>query len=568
MKFTKHIRGFLGATVILLATANTSFAENSIVILPWKYNGPPESSYISGAMSDMFFSRIASVEGLSATKGAKEASTINDALKAVGTGADYVFFGSLSSLGSNISIDGQLVWIKSKTAIPFSVSGSGVDSLVGLADSLAGQVSSSIRGDVAPLSMSDKGEAEVTYNGRFNNQVAVVQVAPKEKEIETKPVGVSPTVTPIGTTTKAPPVSIFIAGATGATAPQTSGGVIQKPKSSGAKKDFIFKSPLKKEFMKSIATADLNGDGQKEIITISSRKIYIDSYSDGKLVRQKEIKEPRGTNHLSISVMPVDGDTKEVVHIASLLKGRPSSKVLAYLDGEYKITNKNIKYITAVLNLSGTPALIGQKYKHGRGFFSSYHILDDSFNSVGELDLPKGLTILALKIADFTGDGLEDIVALDSNDYLRLYEKQGTALVETWKSSDKFGGSLDKVNFIKSGANLKQADSVAFSNGFKLYDLDGDSQPEIVSRANEATGFFGQFAKEKRRYTNGKVVSLSFDGAQMTTNWETKVMQGYIADFTITDIDQDGREDILLLLLPKGKAGTKAQSQIIAYRLL
>lgn len=425
-----YIRSFIGALVILLAMTNTSFAENSIVILPWKYNGPPESSYISGAMSDMFFSRVASVKGLSATKGAKQVSTINDAIKAVGTGADYVFFGSLSSLGTNISIDGQLVWIKSKTAIPFSVSGSGVDSLVGLADSLASQVSSAIRGEVAPLSLGDKGEAEVTYNGKFENQVEIVQVAPSVGEIKTDPIGVSPTVVPIGTTTKAP-VSIF---ATGATAQKVfDGSVMQNTKTSVAKKDFIFKSPVKKEFMKSITTADLNGDGKKEIITISSRNIYIDSYSDGKLVRQKEIKEPKGTNHLALSVMQVEGTAREVVIIAALLKSKPSSKVLGYLDGEYKIINKDIKYITAVLNLSGTPAIVGQKYKHGRGFLNSYHILDDSFNSLGELDLPKGLTVLGLQIADFTGDGLEDIVALDSGDRIRLFEKQGAELVETWK---------------------------------------------------------------------------------------------------------------------------------------
>ncbi len=555
----------MAIALFIMTTGTAHSAGKTIVIMPWKYNGPPGSSYIAGAMNDMFFSRLASVEGLSAVKGSKQVSTTDGAIKALGkTKADYIFFGSLSSLGQNISLDGHLVWVKGKSSVPFSISGRGVDSLVGMADNLTNDISSAIRGTATSLPGGAGGVAEPTYSGQFNNKIEIVDVSKKE-ETKTPEAGTQ-VVTPIS------PAEITPVPTPAPKQVQKSSGFAVRAKSGGGgvRKDFIFKSQLQKDFIKSILTADLNGDGIKEIITISERKIYIDNYTDGKLKRVAEIKGPKGTNHITLSAIGTQNSTAGAVFIASLLKGKASSKVLTYEGGEYKITAQGIRYITRVLTLAGKLTLVGQEYKHGQGLLNKYHILGDNFEPIGKLDLPKGINILGLQIADFTGDGSEDIAALDSSDHIKLFEKieaGSDGLTETWQSSTKFGGSLDRVDYVKSAGSLKSADSQLFSSGFKAYDSDGDGILEIISRANIAGGFFGQYSKIKRRYTSGTVKSMVFDGAQMTDNWETKVMQGYIADFVVVDIDQDGRKDILLVVVPKGKPGRKAKSHIIAYRL-
>ena len=560
---------FVGLT--LTPSGDAFGAEKTIIIAPLKYNGPPDSQYIKGAMDDMILSRVASGP-LDAKKAKSSVATVKDALATAGK-ADYVFFGSISMLGSTISLDGQLVNVKDGSTVPLYVTEKGTDSLVVMADKIAKDINDSVRG-VRLGTEEANASVEPTYNGKFQNTAEVIEVKKEDKIEEAKTPSILATAPK--TEEKIQP-SAEVTPDKLPTAPIIGGdsqsGVAVKVEKQESRGDFMFKLEKKKEFFTAIASADMDRDGVSEIIVTSQDKIYIYKYEDGTLKEVKSIKEKSSSDHLSISVLhDSDGYAKEV-HIASLTNKSAASKILEFVDGDYKVTVRGIDYITKVVTSGGSEVLLGQQYRKNGGFVNKYVALKrdgDKVEESGEVELPKGYNLLALQIADFTGDRSDDITALNDQGYLMLFQRGPEGIEKTYEGSDRFGGSLHKSEFIRIGsvASARGDDFVAFDSGFKVYDTNGDGRPEIITRANEvAGGLLGAMLKRKRKFSSSTVLSMSYDGVNLTKDWQTKEMQGYISDFIIEDIDGDGKKDIIILSVPEGKLSRKTKSQIIGYRL-
>ncbi|MDO9514876.1 MAG: hypothetical protein Q7J01_02075, partial [Syntrophales bacterium] len=53
-------------------------------------------------------------------------------------------------------------------------------------------------------------------------------------------------------------------------------------------------------------------------------------------------------------------------------------------------------------------------------------------------------------------------------------------------------------------------------------------------------------------------------GLGMAENWRTKKIQGYVADYQIKDIDNDGKDEVVLAV---GLGTSLTRSAIVAYDL-
>ena len=122
----EHIKKFLVLVLIipLLFTAAGSAAETAkkVAILPFEINAPEDLSYLREGIMDMLASRISwegKVEAIeeqqvkSALAG-REGAMNEAAAREVGTtlGADYVLFGSLTVFGDSVSIDAKMIALK------------------------------------------------------------------------------------------------------------------------------------------------------------------------------------------------------------------------------------------------------------------------------------------------------------------------------------------------------------------------------------------------------------------------------------------------------------------------
>ncbi len=77
----------------------------------------------------------------------------------------------------------------------------------------------------------------------------------------------------------------------------------------------------------------------------------------------------------------------------------------------------------------------------------------------------------------------------------------------------------------------------------------------------------GRVFKHLKLFTSSEIYNLEWDGMGMAENWRTKKINGYIADYCIKDIDNDGKPEIVLALVLSVGASLRDKSVIVVYKL-
>jgi hypothetical protein len=73
--------------------------------------------------------------------------------------------------------------------------------------------------------------------------------------------------------------------------------------------------------------------------------------------------------------------------------------------------------------------------------------------------------------------------------------------------------------------------------------------------------------KHLKLFTSSEIYNLEWDGMGMAENWRTKKINGYIADYCIKDIDNDGKPKLVLALVLSVGASLRDKSVIVVYEL-
>jgi hypothetical protein len=183
------------------------------------------------------------------------------------------------------------------------------------------------------------------------------------------------------------------------------------------------------------------------------------------------------------------------------------------------------------------------------------------------LPFKEDLCVLGLTLVDVDRDGVQEYLAFDLRDYIKLFNAQGGV---AWVSSERYGRTANY--FLKSfsrpiAPNEDAPDARTFVPPRLItVDLDGDGFEEIILSNNyEPLKLFPQ----SRIFSKSVLFSLSWDGTDFMENWRTREMKGYVSDFQIRDVDGDGKPELLIALVYK--RGTmdyfKTTATLIAFQL-
>jgi hypothetical protein len=100
--------------------------------------------------------------------------------------------------------------------------------------------------------------------------------------------------------------------------------------------------------------------------------------------------------------------------------------------------------------------------------------------------------------------------------------------------------------------------------------LEGEGIPKVIINRNEFLA--GSLFQRLRVYETGAIYNLIWDENMLTTNWKTREIKGYIADYQIRDVDNDGDEELVVATVApeedvSGLLSQKSRSNILFFKL-
>ena len=560
---------YLWISAIILLTATTLCAKDkyTVTLLPFSVHSAENIDYVKQGIEAMLASRLSASDKISITDknalqaelkktGAKEASISDVQTIGKNLNADYVVRGSITKIGNSISIDGKLVDIsQTKSDINLFAQAQNLD-------------------DVMPK-VNDFAQSVVQHILGTTTQAAPVPAA--------APTAGTPAVPAPATATMSRESQIIAGMKAGSKKGGTLTSVINAEFINAIepfnRKEFWMSQKIPTEF-KGMDIGDVNNDGSNEILVIDKNAVYIYRKTENELTLLEKIKGKSYDNYLAVDVADINKNGVKEIIVTSLNDTLLDSFVLEFKDGKYAVIASDIRWFLRVIDTSsGAPLLLGQDYGSNKPFDTQIYEMvwkDGKYVSGEKMKIPMGLSIYGLNIDDLGIGSEEKIFALDELDYLYIIEKTNKSLGRLtsfgftteeliWKSDDVYGGSN---NYLEN-LDKKNPDDKSKSGYVNLrilsYDTNKDGKKELIIVRNLSS--VGRIFKNFKLFTSSEIYNLQWDGMGMAENWRTKKINGYVADYCLKDVDNDGQPEIVLALDLNVGASIKAKSVIVIYEL-
>jgi len=322
---------------------------------------------------------------------------------------------------------------------------------------------------------------------------------------------------------------------------------------------------------KGLDIGDVDGDKQNELVMMDKNNLYIFKYDGEKLRLFKKEEYGIGHNFLTLDVADVNRNGYCEIIVTSVVEDNLKSFILEYEEGRLKKITENANWYFRVLDHPKEgPILMGQRMD-SEGLFSGriYKFLwkKNSFEKGPKMDFPKETKIFGLAMVDLRNKGTLDVVILGDSERLTI---QSADRKFSWTSRVLYGGTNNSYDTKKKrDPTSKVADSLPW----RVYipgrvitkDLDEDGLKEIIINKNHRES---RLLERVRSFETGEIYSLIWREGSLDTYWKTREINGYISDFQIRDVDNDGEEELVVAVVnPGGTFDRKGTSNILFFKL-
>ena len=533
MKLNRTLYFFLSLSLIVslifvLPSFSISQPKDSgkvykVAILPFQIHSQENLDYLREGIYDMLSSRIAAegkiivVERTAVERAFYEERPMRldeTVAKRIGmrVGADYIVLGSLTKIGDYISLDARLISItEEKPPLGAFTQHKGIEDMMVKIGEFAQDIGYKITGRRAAASRP--ADPRHPY-----------LVRPKKEIGRIDPAGL------------------------------------------GFRKSQSF--PLE---IKGLDIGDVDGDKKNELIMTDRNNLYILNYDGEKLKLILKVEQGSEHNFLTVDVADVNRNGIAEIIVTSVVEDNLRSFILEYEEGKYKKIAENANWYFRVLDHPKEgPILVGQRMSsEGLPSGRIYRFIwkKKSFERGDKLDFPRDTKIFGLAVGDIRKQGTLDAVIVEDSERLTILSMDGKS---SWSSSARYGGTNNYYDTRKKKDPVYRGGEapdwrVYIPGRVLIKDLDGDGIKEIIVNKNERST---RFIERIRNYETGEVHSLVWQEGSLDTDWKTRQINGYITDFQIKDVDNDGDEELVAAVVDLGSiTDRKVTSNILFFKL-
>ncbi|MEA3363676.1 MAG: VCBS repeat-containing protein [Thermodesulfobacteriota bacterium] len=308
-----------------------------------------------------------------------------------------------------------------------------------------------------------------------------------------------------------------------------------------------------------LAVADLDGDGRLETAVAMENRLQILRMTDGKLAPVAIINFPNGVHLLSLDVADIDANGIPELYLTANAGTELSSQVVEFVQGSYQLTINRVPWFFRVIDLPQQGrTLLAQAMGDPENHFSGqpFRVLRSGNKLTRGTDFPLSAKLNLFSFTTFKGANNDLLYAhVSNNDYLHVTTPGGAAI---WESGDHFGGT-DVFFNIKEDTKNELVQPVYIQK--RLLTL---PTGEILVPQNDGSRIFERY----RNFNKSRVIALKWNGIALQQSWSTLDQNGYLADFTLADADNDGQNELVMVVTFKKKNLVReGRSAMVIYEL-
>ncbi len=308
--------------------------------------------------------------------------------------------------------------------------------------------------------------------------------------------------------------------------------------------------------IKGLDIGDVDGNKKNEVVIMDKHNLYIFKYDGEKLTLLQKIEQGNEHNFLTLDVADINRNGRAEIIVTSVVEDDVRSFILEHEEGRLKkITEKSNWFLRVLVHPKEGPILLGQRRgSEGLPVDPVYRMVwkKKSFVKGPKMPFPKETGILGVALADIRGTGKPEFIALDKFDRLSILSEDGKT---QWKSTGRFGGTDNYYDTKKKKRDDYRDDSpwrVYIPGRVLVKDLNGDGIPQIIVNKNEPTT---RLFEKARSYIEGEIDGLIWDESDLVTDWKTRALKTYIADYQVKDADNDGNEELVVAVVGREQTG-------------
>jgi hypothetical protein len=292
--------------------------------------------------------------------------------------------------------------------------------------------------------------------------------------------------------------------------------------------------------VRAMDVGDLNGDGQAEIVLLEKGNLALYHFTSDHFQHLADTPVPKHLGLHGVFLADINGNGLKEIYIGASNSDKPASQVYEWDGTSFRILAKNVDfYLRPGVNANGKEILLGQvggiaEATVGTSFYEMSLNADGTVSKQERISVPHGFNLYDFVRADLDQDGTLEFIGLTPKNKLVVLDNAGTPL---WKSEAGYGASKNFLGTLNSNRPGGKTPTYIHTR-LIAQDQDGDGRPEIVIGRNRLTTV--KFINRLRYFEGSSISTLSWDGSQMNTLWETKKTTGYATDYQVVKKTESG----------------------------
>jgi len=369
----------------------------------------------------------------------------------------------------------------------------------------------------------------------------------------------------------------FVVGDTGEAPVGPTGGPVMNPQfryEGGAETPGRWQSQSLRFTSVGLVVGDFQGDKTNRVIIASSHALHAYEHFQNTLKPVGEVDLGMRIKILRLNVIDIDRDGREEIIVSAMNdpegNAEPRSFVFRYANGKFEKFCDPQKMHLSVVRTPPTfqPVVVGQR-KGYHGPFEEAGVSEMVYNN-GEFQPVRRLRLPSIantfNFSYLPEGNTHKIVVINEYSYMKVFTPDLDAQYsqeEGYNSSAVYLVVDERLPGMDTGARDTGVEEFYYLP-MRMIPTSFDSSGKYELLVNKDISVASQVFTKFRRFSQGEVHSLFWDGVGMSMAWKTRRIKGTVSDLGVADLRNVGKKQLIVCLNTySGAAGMSNEKTVV-----